>query len=468
MRYGTARIGRVVVAFAVACAAFGAMASSALAGGGGKQYSYAVNVSPSTAPAGSSTTYDFALTNSSSSGITLGSAALTPPLGFRVTGASLPAGAKGKVFDLFNIVILNNVNVPSGSTLHVAVKAVAPSRCKNYFVDWLSVANASGLFGPLLRLDIANSMLTTHVTCAPPASALQFNGQPNNALVNDAITGSSYDTSGPPVTVGLVDSGGNAVNSSGVPVTIALGNNPGNATLSGTLTQNTVNGVATFNDLQLNQPDNGYTLTATSTGVASAASSSFDENNQETGCTAGTDCSDTITSGSGSLGVDIQDPASNSTITESVDVGTPMDGTGANASDVGCARYSPPPLSADWYEFVESPAQNDDGGETFDAKTITWTVNNAENGDNNFEVCFGAPYDFQIGPSVNGALLLAPQGTLPDGTPGFVGLLDTCSDLGDAAGSNPCVSNQESVGDTGIQVTVAIPAGLQGDPWMGR
>ena len=468
MRYGTARIGRVVVAFAVACAAFGAMASSALAGGGGKQYSYAVNVSPSTAPAGSSTTFDFALNNTSSSGIALGSAALTPPLGFRVTGASLPAGAKGQVFVLFNIVILNNVNVPSGSTLHVAVKAVAPSRCNNYFVDWLSLANASGLFGPLLRLDLANSMLTTHVTCAPPASALQFNGQPNNALVNDAITGDSYDTSGPPVTVDLVDSGGNAVNTSGVPVTIALGTNPDNATLGGTLTENTVNGVATFSDLTLAQPDNGYTLVASSGALTGATSSSFDENNQETACTAGTDCSDTITSGSGSLGVDIPDPASNSTITESVDVGTPMDGPHANAADVGCARYSPPPGSADWYEFVENPAQNANGGETFDAKTITWTVNNAENDDNNFEVCFGAPYDFQIGPNVDGALLLAPQGPLPDGTTGFVGLLDTCSDLGDAASSNPCVSTEVPVGDTGIQVTVAIPAGLQGDPLMGR
>ena len=51
--------------------------------------------------------------------------------------------------------------------------------------------------------------------------------------------------------VDLVDSGGNAVNTSGVPVTIALGTNPDNATLGGTLTENTVNGVATFSDLTL-------------------------------------------------------------------------------------------------------------------------------------------------------------------------------------------------------------------------
>ena len=182
---------------------------------------------------------------------------------------------------------------------------------------------------------------------------------------------------------------------------------------------------------------------ASSGALTGATSSSFDENNQETACTAGTDCSDTITSGSGSLGVDIPDPASNSTITESVDVGTPMDGPGANAKDVGCARYSPPPGSADWYEFVENPAQNASGGETFDAKTITWTVNNAENGNANFEVCFGAPYDFQSGlQRQRRAPFSRRRARCPTAPPGSSGLLDTCSDLGDAASSNPCVSTE--------------------------
>jgi hypothetical protein len=450
---------------ALACAAFGAAAGSAMAGGVPSRDSYSVNISPGSVQKGSSTTFDVAIANTSTPGRTIGAAAITPPLGFRVTGASLPSGAKGHVYVLFNVVLLDRLSVAPGSTLHVAVTATAPSRCNTPFTRWFTVATG-GLFGELMWPDPSSS-LTTSVTC-DVATGLNFASQPTDALVGSTITNSPYNTSGNGVTVDLVDSGGNTVNTTGTPVTIALASNPGNATLSGTLTQNTVNGVATFNDLKLNEPDNGYTLTATSSGVTSASSSSFDENDQETACTAGTDCSDTITSGSGSLGVDIPDPASNSTITESVDVGTPMDGPGANPKDVGCARYSPPPGSADWYEFVENPGANANGGQTFDAKTITWTVNNAENGDNNFEVCFGAPYDFQIGFNDDGAPILAPQGPLPDGTTGFVGLLDTCSDLDDAASSNPCVSNQESVGDTGIQVTIAIPAGLQGDPWAAR
>jgi hypothetical protein len=247
-------------------------------------------------------------------------------------------------------------------------------------------------------------------------------------------------------------------------VTIALGNNPGNATLGGTTTVNAVNGVATFNNLTLNEPDNGYTLTASSSGLTSSTSNSFDENDQEQGCTAGTDCHDTITSGSGSLEVDIPTPGSDSTLTLSTDVGTPMDGTGANPKDVGCANYSPPPGSADWYEFVETPAQNG----PFDAKTVTWTVNNSENDDISFQVCFGAPYDFITGFGDDGAPIEAPEGPLPDGTTGFVGLLDTCNDLGDFQSTNPCISSEMPFGDVGTQAVITIPAGLQGDPWAGR
>ena len=47
-------------------------------------------------------------------------------------------------------------------------------------------------------------------------------------------------------------------------VTIAIGSNPGGGTLSGTLTVNAVNGVATFSNLAINNGGNGYTLTASS------------------------------------------------------------------------------------------------------------------------------------------------------------------------------------------------------------
>jgi len=456
----------VAMATALACAIFGAVAPSAFAGGG-KQYSYVVKVSPATAPAGSSTTFDVALKNTSSPGVALGSAAFTPPLGFRVTRASLPSGATGHAYVLFNIVVLDRVNVPSGSTLHVSVTATAPSRCTSHFVTWLSVASATGLFGPLLRLDVANSSLTTQVTCAPPASGLQFETQPNDALVSDVITGTANDTSGPPVTVDIVGSTGNTVDSS-APVTIALVNPPSNATpatLGGTTTVNAVHGVATFHNLTVDKPNNGYTLVASSSGLTSDTSSSFDENDSATPCPAGSTCTQTVTSNSGSLGVDVGSGATDATLTESVDVGTPMDGPGSDPeADPGCANYTPPEASADWYEFVVQPSDN----ETFDrSKTVTWTVRGTSA--EGFQVCFGAPYPFTVANS-DGRPVPAQAGVLPDGTNGFVDLLARCSDYVE---DSPCISNLETQEDPAngqeeAVATVFIPAGLQGDPWMAR
>ena len=55
-------------------------------------------------------------------------------------------------------------------------------------------------------------------------------------------------------------------------VTVAIGTNPapGTGVLSGTLTQPAALGVATFNDLKIDKPNNGYTLTA-ATPVAGVA-----------------------------------------------------------------------------------------------------------------------------------------------------------------------------------------------------
>ena len=79
----------------------------------------------------------------------------------------------------------------------------------------------------------------------------------------------------PAVTVTVQDAGGNTVTSSAATVTIAIGTNPGAGTLSGTVSVNAVSGVATFNTLSINKVGTGYTLTAASTGLTSATSTTF-------------------------------------------------------------------------------------------------------------------------------------------------------------------------------------------------
>ena len=48
------------------------------------------------------------------------------------------------------------------------------------------------------------------------------------------------------------------------------------AALSGTLTRSALNGIASFDDLQIDAPAVGYTLIVTSPGLASATSAPFD------------------------------------------------------------------------------------------------------------------------------------------------------------------------------------------------
>jgi len=61
------------------------------------------------------------------------------------------------------------------------------------------------------------------------------------------------------------------------PVTIGIGHNGGTllpGTLSGTLTVNAVNGVATFSNLSIDQPGS-YTLAVTAANVFDAESATF-------------------------------------------------------------------------------------------------------------------------------------------------------------------------------------------------
>ena len=99
---------------------------------------------------------------------------------------------------------------------------------------------------------------------------LVFTAQPSNTGVGLTMT--------PAVAVTAEDSSNNPVTAFTGGVTVAIGSGTGSATatLSGTLTQSAVGGVATFNDLSINKIANGYMLTAApSGGVPDATSIAF-------------------------------------------------------------------------------------------------------------------------------------------------------------------------------------------------
>ena len=102
---------------------------------------------------------------------------------------------------------------------------------------------------------------------AAAAASLAFQTQPTDTAPGQPIT--------PAVTVEVQDDFGNVVTTSTASITLAIGTNPGGGTLGGTLTQSSVNGMATFDDLSIDLSGNGYTLVASSTGLTETTSNPF-------------------------------------------------------------------------------------------------------------------------------------------------------------------------------------------------
>jgi hypothetical protein len=150
----------------------------------------------------------------------------------------------------------------SGTTTVAAAGGVAT------FSD-LSIDRAAGGY----TLEATSGSLTSatsvefEITPGAP-TGLAFIAEPSSAQMGNAIA--------PPVRVAIVDDGGNAVTSAWGNVAISILNNPGGGTLSGTTSVDTVNGVANFIDLSIDLAGDGYTLEATSAGLASTTSAAFD------------------------------------------------------------------------------------------------------------------------------------------------------------------------------------------------
>jgi hypothetical protein len=111
----------------------------------------------------------------------------------------------------------------------------------------------------------SDSQLLTLTVNPQVPSRLNFGVQPSNTNKDATIS--------PAVTVRIEDASGNLVTSSTRAVTLTIGANPAGGTLTGTLTKNAVGGIATFNDLKINNAGNGYTLVASSALPAPALTS---------------------------------------------------------------------------------------------------------------------------------------------------------------------------------------------------
>jgi len=122
--------------------------------------------------------------------------------------------------------------------------------------DTVRVTDADGKF--------ANAIVTV-VPGAP--HHLRFTQQPSNTVQGMTIA--------PALQVRVEDQFNNTVTTATNAVTMAIANNPANGNLSGSSTQTPVSGIASFNNLSIDNFGDAYTLNATSPGLAFATSNSF-------------------------------------------------------------------------------------------------------------------------------------------------------------------------------------------------
>jgi hypothetical protein len=451
------RVARFALSVGVAFLVCGATASAAFA------TTFTANVAPGSVPAGTTTQFNIALTNTSQSA-PLNSAVIKVPDTFGLVSASLGA-QPGNTVVSSKKVTLTGLGLNPGQTDTIEVTALASCVPDTGYL-WDLTAYTQGV-GSQQLYESSPSSVTADIT---GACSLAFVTEPNNALVNAPITGNSYDQTGPPITVQVLDANGNPTTvSTGVTMDIGSDTPADNdgAGLGGVEYRNAPNGVATFKGLTVSLPDNGYTLVASAWDITSGESTQFDIGDGETDCNMSMDCLLTLTGADSTLTIDAG--PNNGQLSGQVDPGTPMDGSGSNPkADPGCADYQP--VNVDWYGFDLSNVNEDEGTP---GKSVTWTVQDVT--PQGFMVCFGSTGPF-LTVSPGGDVVRAPAGTLPDGSSGSVGFLPFCDQLGDISDREPCITDDplstqsdpnSSTGEDVI-VDVTIPPDFSGDPFMGK
>lgn len=190
-----------------------------------------------------------------------------------VAGASITPGVQVEVQDgagnrVTNSTISITLSIasnPGASTLSGTATRSAVAGVATF--PGLSLDKAGSGYTLAANATGASTATSAGFTVSPGApAALKFGVQPAGTAVNAPIT--------PPVTVLIQDALGNLTTSTAA-VSVAFGANPGGATLNGTTSLSAVSGVATFSTLSVSQAGSGYTLVATSAGLASATSATF-------------------------------------------------------------------------------------------------------------------------------------------------------------------------------------------------
>jgi len=256
--------GLLVAAALVAPAAALAGSTSSSTCGSSAGKCFAVAVTPAGVAAGASQSFTFTVTNEATTQ-QLGSVNITAPTGFAITAAP------GATTVTSGSALFTGLAVPPTGKTTLSVTATAP--CGGGSYTWgMEVKQSNDFSGPPgndFQLDASNS--TSLSGTATGTCSLAFSGEPAATAAGHVIT-TGVNSSGGPVQVEVLDGTGVVAANSTVPITVGLSSNPGSGSLSGTTTVNASAGVASFTDLSIDAAGVGYTLLATSPGIASDTS----------------------------------------------------------------------------------------------------------------------------------------------------------------------------------------------------
>jgi hypothetical protein len=381
---------------------------------------FAVSVSPSSPTAGANTSFAFKITNEATTQM-LGSAQISAPAGFAITGA--PGAAR---VTSSSALFLNLSLAPSATT---TVTLSAVPGCSGGQYQWGIQAKQSNDFngtGNDFQLDPASTASISG--SATGSCSLAFISEPADTAVNAVIT-TAVGSTGGPVKVEVLDGAGQLATTSTAAITVAIGANPAHGTLSGTLMVNASGGVASFSDLKIDQQGVGYTLTAASPGIRSATSDPFNIEGslQSSSCSAPCTVTSSTTTTSATVTTTSPIPAGDFL---AVAVG------GVDYSCTGYQRVSDP-VSFDVFTSSGAPVQSAQFTVTLDINKSAVQAS-GRTGASQWEICYASTQSFTALPGSTGTTVIG-------GVPYNTGLLPDCS----STQGVPCVQarHKDMAGD---------------------
>jgi hypothetical protein len=367
----------------------------------------------------------------------LGSANITVPTDYTLTGGSL--SGEGTAVPSGNTLLLRNLNLAPYTYVDVTIGFTTPCLADAVPVIWrMRVKQAndfSGAPGNDFSLATGSSVPSTAVS-GPSLCLLRFANQPNTTKTG-AIIKDGFGSAGNSIKVEIYDPGTNVVVVSEAQVTLAASPNPAGGTLSGGVV-NAVGGVATFPLLSLNRAG-PYKLQASSPAASDTRDSvQFMVSDTIETC-SGTGCSFTL-------------PEGQNTYTT-----TPKKGS-SGATFVASLNLSGLRISCDFapFNYPDSRQPNTvwyvyDDGTTSSAKTNKIVIDKAivqetaENGASFYRVCYSSPDPFidrtgALAPEDPGAWNTTVAGVVGPsvyfGATWYTGLLPDCKGKNPVA---PCV-----------------------------